>query len=82
MPFLINLIQSSKNQLKMIGYKYSGFVIKKKENNAKCTAWHVFKYDELFSVMAFSTPEVAKKIIDLYLPESRLDDLTPFNYTP
>ena len=63
----------------MIGYKYNGFVIKRKFDSFKCTAWHVFKDGVLFSVMAFSKPAIAKKVIDLSYKGTDLI-LQPFNY--
>lgn len=63
----------------MIGYKYNGFVIKRKFCDFKCTAWHVFKDDVIFSSMAFSKPAIAKKVIDL-AHKGADTILTPFNY--
>lgn len=65
----------------MIGYKYNEFVIKQ-QSYSGVTSWNIFKDDKLYSIMAFSNPFTAKKILDLVYPTGKESDLEPFNYTP
>lgn len=63
----------------MIGYKYNGFVIKQYDFS-RTKAWCVFKDDALYSCLHFTTPDIAKKVIDLVLPQESKPELKPFNY--
>ena len=69
MHYWINHIPSFKNQLKMLGYNYNEFQIKKRFYSD--TFYVIYKDGQMYSSLACRTVKVAKKVLDRAFPENR-----------